>query len=188
MIRLMQLAFGFALILLVTSCGLPREIRVDEMQAPDLGLIYGQVRLPDPDWDLNLIMIQRVGKTYFGVGLQSLGEEIQITSDGRYVVPNLKPGKYMLSGIIIGRNRNLLGKAALNYTVEVKPGGVHYMGVYDYKIVDGGDVFRYGTFELEADRSKATKAKLLVWVEEATRGTRWHGGVQKMLGGKPGGK
>jgi hypothetical protein len=162
------------------SCA-PKAAKVDEMKAPDLGLIYGQVRLPDPGWDLNLIMIQRVGKVYAGMGLSGLSEKVQFAADGRYFAENLKPGKYMLAGIIIGRNRNFLGKEALNYTIEVKAGGLHYMGTYNYMIVSGGSMIRPGKFELKPDRSRATHVNILAWLEEAARGTRWHAGIQKRL-------
>ena len=171
---------------LVLSCasGPPKAIHVDEMKDPGLGMIYGQVRLPEKDWLLNLVMIQRVGKVYAGMGLKGVSEKVQVTRDGRFVAPNLKPGKYMLAGFAIGQSRDFLGKEALNYTIEVKPGGLHYLGTYDYVIGRAASMVRPGTFDLKPDPRKATHAELLTWVEEATRQTKWHGAVKRRLAEK----
>jgi hypothetical protein len=73
------------------------------MKDSGLGLIYGQLRMPNEDWNyVNLVMIQRVGKVYAGMGLKGVSEKVHVTKDGRYVAPNLKPGKYMLAGFVIG--------------------------------------------------------------------------------------
>ena len=183
--RIKIMAF-FGAVMLALSCasGPPIAIHVDEMKDPGLGMIYGQVRLPEKDWLLNLVMIQRVGKVYAGMGLKGLSEKVQVTRDGRFVAPNLKPGKYMLAGFVIGTSRDFLGKEALNYTVEVKPGGLHYLGTYDYVMVRAANMVRPGSFDLKPDPRKATHAELLTWAEEATRQTQWHGAVKRRLAEK----
>lgn len=164
------------------ACGPPKAIHVDEMKDPGLGMIYGQIRLPHEDWLMNLVMIQRVGKVYAGMGLRGVSEKVQTTRDGRFVAANLKPGKYMLAGFVIGSERDFLGKAALNYTVDVKPGGIHYLGTYGYVIVKAANMVRPGTFDLEPDQRRSSHAELLTWVEEATRGTKWHAAVNRRFG------
>jgi hypothetical protein len=145
-------------------------------------MIYGQLQMPNEDWHLvELVMIQRVGKVYGGMGLQGLSEQVHATPDGRYVAENLSPGKYMLAGFVIGSDRNFLGKSALNYTVDVKAGGIHYLGTHNYVPKKGSSMFAPGTFELVTDQSKKAHARLLTWLEEATRETRWHAGVKKRL-------
>jgi hypothetical protein len=176
-----QKAFAvvFAAILTVAACasGPPKVIHVDEMKDPGLGMIYGQIRLPQPDRLLNLVMIQRVGKVYDG----RLGEEVQVTRDGRFVASNLKPGKYMLAGFEIGQTRSMLGKEALNYTVDVKPGGIHYMGIYNYSEAKAGNTLRLGSFDLRPDHRRSSHVELLTWAEEATRKTKWHAEVKRKL-------
>ncbi len=159
------------------ASGPPKQIHVDEMKDPGFGMIYGEVRLPEPDWIFNLVMIQHVGKVYVG----RLGEKVQLTRDGRFIAPNLKPGKYMLAGFAIGQTRSMLGKEALNYTVEVKPGGIHFMGIYNYIQGKAANMVRPGSFDLEADRRRSSHVELLNWAEEATRGTKWHGGIKRRL-------
>ncbi len=173
-------AVVLAAVLALAACasGPPKQIHVDQMKDPGLGMIYGQVRLPEPDWLLNLVMIQRVGKVYAG----RLGEKVQVTRDGRFVAPNLKPGKYMLAGFAIGQTRSMLGKQALNYTVEVKPGGIHFLGIYNYVEVKAGNMVRPGSFDLEADHRKSAHVELLTWAEETTRETKWHAGIKRKLG------
>ncbi len=168
-----------AVCLFAAACasGPPLQIQVDEMDGPGLGLIYGQVRLPDPDWLLNTVMIQHIGETYFG----SMGEKVQVTRDGRFVAPNLKPGKYMLAGFAIGQTRSMLGKEALRYTVEVKPGGIHFIGIYNYVEGKAANMVRPGTFDLVADRKKSSHVQLLAWAEESSRGTKWNGGIKRKL-------
>lgn len=145
--------------MLSIACGPPKLIRVDDMKEPGLGLIYGQLRMPNEDWNyVELVMIQRVGKVYGGMGLRGLGEKVHVTKDGRYIAPNLKPGKYMLAGFVIGSDRDFLGKSALNYTVEVKPGGLHYLDTYKYVITKSSSMIRLGSFNLEPDQSKASHA------------------------------
>ena len=148
-------AVAFAVLLTVAACasGPPKAIHVDQMKDPGLGMIYGQVRLPDPDWLLNLVMIQRAGKVYAG----RLGEKVQVTRDGRFVASNLQPGKYMLAGFAIGQTRSMLGKEALKYTVEVKPGGIHFIGIYNYIEGKAGNMFRLGNFDLQADLRKSSR-------------------------------
>lgn len=172
-------AVAFAAILTVAACasGPPKVIHVDEMKDPGLGMIYGEVRLPQPDWLLNLVMIQRVGKVYAG----RLGERVQVTRDGRFVASNLKPGKYMLAGFAIGQTRSMLGKEALNYTVEVKPGGIHFIGIYNYIEGKAANMIRPGSFDLQADNRKSSHVELLTWAEEATRETKWHAGIKRKL-------
>ncbi len=175
--------FGIIVVLAVCfsmaacSSGPPVKIQVDEMEAPGLGMIYGQVRLPDPDWLLNTVMIQHIGEVYFG----SMGENVQVTRDGRFVAPNLKPGKYMLAGFAIGQTRSMLGQEALKYTVEVKPGGIHFIGIYNYVEGKAANMVRPGTFDLEADRRKSSHVQLLAWAEESSRGTKWNGGIKRKL-------
>ncbi len=172
-------AVAFAAVLTVAACasGPPKVIHVDQMKDPGLGMIYGQVRLPQPDWLLNLVMIQHVGKVYVG----RLGEKVQVTRDGRFAASNLKPGKYMLAGFAIGQTRSMLGKEALKYTVEVKPGGVHFIGIYNYIEGRAGNMVRPGSFDLQADHRKSSHVELLNWAEEATRETKWHGGIKRKL-------
>jgi len=172
-------AVVFVTILTVAACasGPPKTIHVDQMKDPGLGMIYGQVRLPEPDWLLNLVMIQRAGKVYAG----RLGEKVQVTRDGRFVASNLQPGKYMLAGFAIGQTRSMLGKEALNYTVEVKPGGIHFIGIYNYIEGKSGNMFRLGSFALQADNRKSSHVELLTWTEEATRETKWHAGIKRKL-------
>jgi hypothetical protein len=172
-------AVVFAAILTAAACasGPPKTIHVDEMKDPGLGMIYGQIRLPQPDRLLNLVMIQRVGKVY----ADSLGEEVQFTRDGRFVASNLKPGKYMLAGLAIGQTRSMLGKEALNCTVEVKPGRIHFIGIYNYIEAKAGNTLRLGSFDLRADHRRSSHVELLTWAEEATRKTKWHAGVKGKL-------
>lgn len=171
-------AVVFAAILTVAACasGPPKAIHVDEMKEPGLGMIYGQIRLPGPDRLLNLVMIQRVGKVYAG----KPGEDVQVTRDGRFVSSNLQPGKYMLAGVEIGQTR-MLGKEALNYTVEVKPGGIHLIGIYNYIEAKAGNTLRLGSFDLRADHRKSSHVELLTWAEEVTRKTKWHAEVKRKL-------
>lgn len=181
-IRLAVLVSAVMFISGACASGPPKHVKADEMKDPGLGMIYGQLQMPNEDWHyINLVMIQRVGKVYAGMGLKGLSEKVNFTNDGRYVAPNLKPGKYMLAGFVIGRERNFLGKSALNYTVEVKPGGLHYLGTYKYTVTKASNMIRPGTFDLEQDNSKAAHAALLTWVEEATRETKWHNAVTKKL-------
>jgi hypothetical protein len=181
--QITKLAAIFSVASVVAACASgPEKVRVDEMKGADLGAIYGQLILPNEEWHMvRLVMIQRVGKVYAGMGLQGLSERVHSTRDGRFVAANLTPGKYMLAGFVIGADRNFLGKSALNYTVDVKPGGLQYMGSYKYTVTKSSNMIRPGSFDLEPEKSSAAHAQLLGWVEEATRETRWHAKVQKEL-------
>jgi hypothetical protein len=181
---LSRIAAGLAVILLLAACshGPAKPVQVDEMKDPGTGMLYGQIRFPNKDWhDVRLVLIQKVGKVYAGMGLKGLGERVHITPDGRFIAANLAPGKYMLGGYVVGSERHFLGKAALNYTVDVTAGGLHYLGTYNYVGVRGSNMMRPGEFRLEPDRSPASHAELLTWVEEGTRNTKWHAGVQRRL-------
>jgi hypothetical protein len=170
------------------ASGPPKPIHVDEMKEPGVGLIYGQLRMPNEDWNhVKLVMIQRVGKVYGGMGLKGLSEKVHITRDGRYVAANLKPGKYMLAGFVIGSESNFLGKNALNYTIEVKAGGLHYLGTYKYVITKASNMIRPGSFDLVQDETRASHVELLNWVEEGVRATKWHGPIKRKLAGLQGG-
>ncbi len=185
--RLFRTFAILAVCIFVASCssGPPLKIQVDEMEGSGLGMIYGQVRLPDPEWLLNTVMIQHIGEVYFG----SMGENVQVTRDGRFVAPNLKPGKYMLAGFAIGQTRSMLGQEALKYTVEVKPGGIHFIGIYNYVEGKAANMVRPGTFDLQADRRKSSHVELLSWAEESSRGTKWNGSIKRKLAEvKKGGK
>lgn len=177
------LAIAAAIALTACAHGPDKPVRVDEMKDAGVGLIYGQLRFPSEDWHMvRLVMIQRVGKVYAGMGLKGVSEHVHATADGRFVAPNLAPGKYMLAGFVVGADRNFLGKAALDYTVDVKPGGLHYIGTHHYVATKSSNIMRPGSFELRPDQSKAAHAQLLAWLEEATRGTRWNAKVQKQQG------
>jgi hypothetical protein len=181
MLNIRTRAAVFFAVLTLAACA-HAPVRVDEMKDRSVGLIYGQLQMPSEDWNmLELVMIQRVGKVYGGMGLRGLGERIHVTPDGRYVAENIVPGKYMLAGFVIGSDRNFMGKSALNHTVEVKAGGIHYLGTYTYVPKKGSSIISPGTFELAGDQSKKAHARLLLWLEEATRETRWHAGVKKRL-------
>lgn len=181
---LTRLAVSLAVILLLSGCshGPAKPVQVDEMKNPGTGMLYGRIRFPNEDWhQVRLVLIQKVGKVYAGMGLKGVGERTHITRDGRFVAANLAPGKYMLGGYVVAGERHFLGKAALDYTVEVTAGGLHYLGTYDYTTVRSGNIMRAGEFRLEPDRNTGAHVELLTWVEESTRNTKWHAGVQRRL-------
>jgi len=179
--NIIRQAGALIVVLMIAACA-SGPIRVDEMSDRNVGMIYGQLKMPNENWNIvKLVLIQRVGKVYWGMGLQGLGEKIHVTPDGRYVAENLLPGKYMLGGLVIGSETSLLGKSALNYTVEVKAGEIHYLGTYNYVPKARSNFMMNGTFELVNDQSKNAHARLLAWLEETTRETRWHSIVKKRL-------
>lgn len=180
--------FRFSLIVVMTlaltvaACShAPKQVRVRDMKDPQSALVYGQIILPSEDWHMRYVLIQRVGKIYGGGGFAGLGEKLQVTSDGRFVAENLQPGKYMLGGFMIGDQRSMLGKEALNFTVDVKPGGIHYFGSYKYIVVRGANMIRPGEFDLEKASNARNQINLLTWVEEATRDTQWNPKVGREL-------
>lgn len=153
-------------------------LRVRDMRSNDLGLIYGQIIMPSDMWYMRHVEIVQRGKVYVSMGMKS-GERIHVSPDGKFVAVNIKPGKYMLNGFIIGEVMGMLGKRAENFTVNVKPGGIHYMGGLTYIEGEAGGLFTSGTFGLEHDKSKARRAEILNWVSKSTVNTKWHPLVEK---------
>lgn len=171
-----------ALILLVGACShAPKKVQVKEVKGADSALIYGQIILPSPDWQMSHVMVQRVGKVYAGMGLRGIGERVHVLPDGRFVAENVAPGKYMLGGFVIGQEHNTLGKAALDYQIEVRPGGLHYLGSYRYVNVRGANMIRPGQFNLEKLSDNAQQARLLQWLDESSANTGWQPKVRREL-------
>lgn len=179
--RILRKLLLIGLVVFVAACGRPKQVRIKEKREPASALVYGQIVLPGEDWRIQHILIQRVGQVYFGGGFAGLGEKIHVMPDGRFVVENLKPGKYMLGGFYMGNTRYMLGEAALDYSLDVKPGRVQYFGAYKYVQVSNGNLIAPGEFDLQKASSKSNQGKLLTWVEESSRGTKWHPSVVKHL-------
>ncbi|MDH3976723.1 MAG: hypothetical protein OEV42_20870 [Deltaproteobacteria bacterium] len=158
-----------------------RIVRVRDMKNNQSSLVYGQIVMPSDMWYMEHVMLQRVGKVYVGMGLRGTSEPIYVSPDGKFVCVNIKPGKYMLSGFLIGSNMSHLGKQALNYTIEVKPGKSQYFGALKYIEGKQAGAFRMGTFGLEYDKTKARHAEILNWVSKSTVNTKWQGPVNKKL-------
>lgn len=183
--KLLNLLALFIIVPLLASCASAKPVsekvvRVKEMQSSSSAMLYGQIVVPSEYWALRHVMIQRVGKVYGGMGLRGLGERVHFSPDGKFVVPNIKPGNYMLAGFVIGSEQNFLGKEALNYQITVKAGGIHYFGAYKY--VEGEQKrFRPSTFSLEQDKGRARHAQVLSWVAKSTVNTKWQPGVQAKL-------
>lgn len=153
-------------------------LRVKDMRSNDLGMIYGQIIMPSDMWYMRHVEIIQRGKVYFSMGSLS-GEKIHVSPDGKFVAVNIKPGEYMLSGFLIGEVMGMLGKRMEQFKVNVKPGGIHYMGGITYIEGEAGGLFKSGTFGLEYDKSKARRAEILNWVSKSTVNTKWHPLVEK---------
>lgn len=171
------------LALLVGACShAPKKVQVKDIKNADSAMVYGQIILPTTDWQMAHVMVQRVGKVYVGAGMRGIGERVHVLPDGRFVAENVTPGKYMLGGFIIGQQLNSLGKSALDYQIEVKPGGLHYLGTYRYVNVKGANIVRPGQFDLEPVKDNAQQAQLLQWLVESSANTGWQPKLQRELG------
>jgi len=169
-------------VLALASCsGVPERVQLDEMEN-NTGLLYGQIVMPNKEWVMTHIVIHRVGKT-FG----NMAESAQFLGDGRFVVANLKPDKYDLYGFYMGspgsrdRYQALMGEESVKYQVELKAGAVTYFGSYKYIPTRASTLIRLGEFRIEKASSRQAQLTLLKWLEEASRGTRWHARIQKEL-------
>ena len=172
------IACVFALAL--ASCGgVPERVQLDEMEN-NTGLLYGQIEMPNKELVVVRVLIHRVGKT-FG----NMAEDAQNLGDGRFVVENLKPGKYDLYGFYMGsggsRYQAFMGEESVKYQVELKAGAVTYFGSYKYVQTSASSLFHLDEFKLQKTSSRQAQLTLLKWLEEASRGTRWHAKIQKAL-------
>lgn len=169
----------FFVLALAACSGVPERVQLNEMEN-NTGLLYGQIVMPNKDMVMVHIVIHQVGKT-FG----NMAEDAQFLGDGRFVVENLKPGKYDLYGFYMGsggtRYQAFTGEEAVKYQVELKAGAVTYFGSYKYVSKRASTVFSPNEFRLENASSRQAQLTLLKWLEEASRGTRWHAKIQKEL-------
>lgn len=156
-----------------------RIMRVSDMHRNDVGLVYGQIVMPSDMWYMRHVEILQVKKVYVFMGRP--GEKISVSPDGKFAAANLKPGKYMLSGFTIGSEHDILGRNALKYTIEVKPGRINYFGALNYIEGKAAGMFSNGTFGLEYDMSRKRHAEILNWLSKSTANTRWQPMVDKEL-------
>ncbi len=180
-IKSVVIVLTFALLGGCASRGPYKEtiMSVGDMQRNDVGLLYGQIVMPSDMWYMRHVEILRVKKVYVFMGRP--GESINVSPDGKFVAANLEPGKYMLSGFTIGNEHDILGKNALKYTIEVKPGKISYFGALNYIEGKAVGMFTDGTFGLDYDRSKKRHAEILSWLSKSTVNTKWQPMVDKTL-------
>ena len=182
-VKLLSIVISLAILGACASSGPYKEkvMRVRDMKADNSSLVYGQLIMPSDMWYMEHVMLQRIGKVYVGMGLRGTSEPIYVSPDGKFLCVNIKPGKYMLSGFLIGSNMSNLGKEALNHTINVKPGKIQYFGAPKYVEGKAGGMFSMGTFGLKYDNSKARHAEVLNWVSKSTKNTKWNSRINKKL-------
>jgi len=162
-------------------------------------MIIGRIELPNnkeenPDGNhlyLNSVVVQSWGKVYFHGGTMPGGEDNFIMNDTNYfVVPNIKPGKYYLSGFVTGDTYNSLPHKDED-AIEIKPGQIKFIGSLDYLGEKQGTFSKLaglpGSYKLRPAKHP-TELEMLQWLKRVGAGSGWEPAIKRWIqdvGGKP---
>jgi hypothetical protein len=193
---------GLFFFLILAGCSTPAIIaekwKLPNKTSADSAMIIGRFDIPDnkaenPDgYHLNLyrVVVQSWGKVYFGSGNMPHGEGHYIMDDTNYfVVPNLKPGKYRITGFVTGDTYNSL-PAKEEDALDVKSGQIIFAGSFDY--IDGKQsvlskfVGLPGSYSLRQAKHP-TEMEMLQWLNRVSAGSGWEAAIKRRireLGGK----
>jgi hypothetical protein len=187
------------MILAISGCStlpspLPVETwRLSAKENPESAMLFGRIGSPDGSpLTLNFVNYNFWGKVYFNSGTVPRFEDSFTMSNNYFVVPNIKPGKYLFDGFYANGvyNKmpyNIFGKKDF---IEVNPGEVKFVGSYDY--VDGSlsslrrAVGIPGSSSLKQIQ-KPSELEMLQWLSRADNNSGWKPAIKKRileLGGK----
>ncbi len=200
-IKPIQIA-ALAFILFLAGCSTPAIIaeqwKLPKRTSADSAMIIGRIEIPDNKAEnpeglhlyLNRVVVQSWGRVYFGAGNMPNGEGHYIMDDTNYfVVPDLKPGKYRITGFVTGDTYNSLPSAEKD-EIEVKPGQIVFVGSFDY-IEGKQSTFSKlaglpGSYSLRQSKHP-TELEMLQWLNRVSAGSGWEGTIKRRireLGGK----
>lgn len=164
---------------LLAGCGTPS---VKQAYGPEAAVAYGNITLPAGN--ITKVMLYKVGEVY-APPFKSPPEGHAYTN-GNFFFENLEPGKYFLMGFMSGQEafyfnyrgmseEQFIKKAAVN----VKPGGVVYLGSYKVTGIDRNFI-RSDTFDIKRSETPG-RDTILGHLIEATKGTDWESRFRKAM-------
>ena len=149
--------FGFMLI----ACSI--TLSLDKMEAPDRGMIYGNMQVPG---GIRGLEVQKLDKDY------SLSDDsvpwVRIFRNGNFIIENLKPGKYTITRVVTYKKRyNLMRdkKAEYHPIINIGTNTVVYAG--SFVIEHKTDGFTFKRVAMPSEK------KILKHIKNLSRGTNW---------------
>lgn len=200
-IKSMQ-AIGLLVVLVLAGCSTPAIIaekwKLPKRTSADSAMIIGRIELPNNKTEnpkgyqlyLNRVVVQSKGRVYFGSGNMPNGEEHFIMDDTNYfVVPNLKPGKYNITGFVTGNIYNSLSFKDED-AIDVKPGQIIFVGSFDYLEGKQSTLGKLaglpGSYSLRQAKHPS-ELEMLQWLNRVSAGSGWEATIKRRireLGGK----
>lgn len=167
------------LVTLITGCS-TEAIR--PVSGPEAAAAYGHITMPVGT--ISNVMLYKVGEVYtppFKSPPRS-----HAYPNGNYFFENLEPGQYFLLGFMSRQEAfyfNYQGtddaKFLKEFTFDVKPGAVTYLGSFDVTGIDQ-NFLRTDSFDIKRSKTP-TKSTILKQLIEATKGSGWDAVFEKAL-------
>lgn len=149
-----------------------------EIISPEKGMIYGHIHIPGHE--VTEIELREFGKFYLPPFIKA--PRVMIFRNGNFVAENLDPGNYYISRFVSKKLFYTLVKdarAAYQWTVNVEPGSVKYVGAFEITDVTPG-VFVKGDFKIRVARHP-TERKVLKHMYQITQGTGWQTRIERRI-------
>jgi len=168
-----------ALVLLLNLSGCAMKPKPPfEIISADKGMIYGNVHIPDHE--VTEIELRQYGKFYLPPFIKA--PRVMIFRNGNFVAENLDPGSYYISRFVSKKLFYTLVKdsrAAYQWTVNVEPGAVKYVGAFEITDVTPG-IFVKGDFNIRRVRHPSER-KVLKHMFQITQGTGWQSRIERRI-------
>ncbi len=149
-----------------------------EIISPEKGMIYGNIHIPGHE--VTEIELREFGKFYIPPFIKP--PRVMIFRNGNFVAENLDPGNYYISRFVSKKLYYTLVKdarSAYQWTVNVEPGAVKYVGAFEITDVTPG-IFVKGDFNIRTVRHPSER-KVLKHMYKVTQGTGWQNKIQRRI-------
>lgn len=163
--------------LIVSGCAIKPKPPF-EIESPEKGLIYGNIRIPGHE--VTEIELREFGKFYMPPFI--VPPRVMIFRNGNFLAENIQPGNYYISRFVSKKLFYTLVKdsrSAYQWIINVEPGSAKYIGSFEITDVTPG-IFVKGDFNIRSVRNPSER-KVLKHMFEVTQGTGWQGRIDRRI-------
>ncbi len=175
--KYVMIAVVFVLLLNLGGCAIKPKPPF-EIISPEKGMIYGNIHIPGHE--VTEIELREFGRFYLPPFIKP--PRVMVFRNGNFLAENLEPGNYYISRFVSKKLFYTLVKdarSAYQWTVNVEPGAVKYVGAFEITDVTPG-IFIKGDFNIKIVRHPSER-KVLKHMFQITQGTGWQTRIERRI-------
>ena len=150
----------------------------DDSKSVDAGFAYGYIETQNEV--IERIDLIEYGKVY--VPPFTIPPRVLVYENGMFMAENLKPGKYIISGIRSERNHYNLARnkrQAYQKIFIIEPGEMEYLGAYHLRVIEKGQL-DFGELKMR-ELQRPGERDVLKELFHLTEGTIWQDKIARRL-------